>query len=103
VFDFIKNMLLEMAPLRAEKSPQAAAFLGFVLGGVGLGLYFLSFVDALIPLGIAIAITVVADVAKLDVTFGFLAGGIIASLYGYFRAETSNAQLSAARQSAVQT
>jgi hypothetical protein len=80
--------------LKKHKSPNVAAFLGFMLGGIGIGIYFLSFVDFLIPLGIVIAINLLYGVmAASDYWVGVLAGAIIAALYGAARAKNSNDRL----------
>jgi hypothetical protein len=90
----IFTLMDKLAPLHRRKSSGLAAFLGFVLGGVGLGIYFRSFVDFLFPIGLAIAASVFwSGLANLDGGTAVLAGSIMASLYGYFRAENSNQRL----------
>src|ERR1017187_10414223 len=45
VFDLAETM----PPLRARKSPVAAAALGFAFGGIGLGIYFGTILDFVVP------------------------------------------------------
>jgi len=91
----IFKMLDRLAVLHAMKSAGLAAVLGFAFGGVGLGIYFRSFVDFLIPIALVITATVLSTgFAQLDPQIGVLAGAIVASLFGYFRVENSNLRLS---------
>jgi hypothetical protein len=60
---------------------------GFLCGGLGLGIYFKSFVDFLMPLALTIAASVTLGKA------GWLAGSTICGTYGYYRALTSNGKL----------
>lgn len=76
-----------MPALRGKRNPQAAAIIGFFFGGIGLGIYFASFIDFIIPLMIVIGMS-----ATLS-QFGFIGGAIIAAAWGYFRAVSSNKNL----------
>ena len=88
------KMLDRLAPLHKPKSAGLAAVLGFLFGGIGLGIYLRSFVDFLFPLGLVIAASVLSTgFASLDPQVGVLAGAIVASLWGYFRVENSNLRL----------
>lgn len=90
----LKGALGTLSPLSARKSPNLAAFLGFLFGGIGIGLYFWSFIDALIPLAIVLALTFAVDqLAAVDAIVGLLTGAIVAALYGYLRASDSNRRL----------
>jgi hypothetical protein len=73
--------------LYAKKNANLACVLGLLLGGIGLGIYFRSIVDFLIPVGIAIFATVILGDA------GFWGGVVIAGLWGFFRVTNSNARL----------
>ena len=65
------KMMDRLAPLHKSKSPGAAAVLGFVLGGVGLGIYLRSFIDFLAPVGLVIAASVLSTgFASLDPQVG---------------------------------
>lgn len=90
-----EDFLRRLPPLHSHKSPQLAAFIGFLVGGVGLGLYFLSFIDALVPLAILLVLAVAGKAAALE-PFSLIGGALIAALYGYWRATTSNQARSAA-------
>jgi len=66
-----KAALGYLRPLHRAKSPNLAAFIGFLLGGFGLGIYFLSFIDAIIPLAITVALSIVnTEVAEADPYLG---------------------------------
>jgi hypothetical protein len=80
-------------PTLRRTSPQWAAAIGFVFGGIGLAIYFRSFVDFIAPIAIAIvAIILVGEV-------GWLAGAIIAAIYGFSRSHDSNRRLDEAEAS----
>ena len=84
------SVLDHLEPLGREVNPQVAAALGLCCGGIGLGLYFWSFIDALVPLILAILMIVLfAWFAPL----GVLGGALVAAVYGYMRAVNSNARL----------
>ena len=90
MLEAIQRIMENLPVLKARKDPTIACILGLVAGGVGLALYFWSFVDFVIPVAIAIACTLVFGDA------GILGGAVIAGLYGYFRVLNSNARLEAA-------
>ncbi len=81
-----------MRPLRKERNPVTAAIVGFLFGGIGLGLYFKSVIDFLIPVAFAIATTAVAAVTAKQTAIGFIGGCLIAARWGYHRARQSNAR-----------
>ncbi len=79
-----------LEPLKTKKDPVVAAIAGFVLGGIGLGLYLRSWVDFLLPSGMLIAIMV------LGIPFGELPTLFIPffwAIYGYRRVKASKAKL----------
>ena len=81
-------------PTLRHTNPQLAAAVGFLFGGIGLAIYFRSFVDFVAPIAIAIiASLVVIKLVGADVQLGWLAGAIIASLYGLSRSQDSNRRL----------
>ena len=90
MLDFICDLIGSMKPLQSEKDPAVACLIGFFFGGVGLGIYFKSFVDFLMPLGVTVALYAMSGVVG---NAGWFIGGIVAGLYGYYRALTSNAKL----------
>jgi len=87
MLEFINKIMDKMEPLKDEKNPNVACVIGFLLGGIGLGIYFRSFVDFVLLLGILIATVLSFGDA------GFVAGAVIAALYGYFRVVNSNERL----------
>jgi hypothetical protein len=84
MIDAIEKMMKGLPPV-SGKSAGVACIVGFVFGGIGLAVYFRSVVDAFFPLGVALALMFVggADI-------GWLAGAVVAALYGYFRVQTSD-------------
>ena len=82
------NELIEfLPPLKEKRNPTSAAIIGALTGGVGLGIYFKSFIDFLMPIGVV----ALAFVAFNEI--GAIGGAAVAGLYGYFRATTSNNKL----------
>lgn len=81
-----------LKPLKAKKSPVIAAVSGFFCGGIGLGIYFQSWLDFFVPIAIWIVVAVIAipTAEALDVL-----ACIFCCFYGYRRAVTSNAKLDA--------
>lgn len=86
-----------LPPTHKERNPVTAAIIGFLFGGIGLGLYFKSVIDFLIPVGFAVATAVVAAAASAPSGAGFLGGCMIAARWGYYRARQSNARLATRR------
>jgi hypothetical protein len=84
MLEAIEKLMNSLPPIHSLKNPSLALIIGFVAGGIGLGIYFRTVVDLVLPLGIAVAtVHVFGD-------YGLLGGAIIASLYGFFRALSSN-------------
>jgi hypothetical protein len=80
-----------LPPLHKRKDPLLAALLGFLLAGIGLGLYFWSWRDFAIVFVAYFVFTWLTGSGILPI-FGI---AIAASLYGYLRAYNSNLRLSA--------
>ncbi len=78
--------------LRGERNPTAAAIIGFCFGGIGLGIYFASLIDFIIPILITIGLYAVLS------QFGVIGGALIAAVWGYFRAVSSNEKLAQTRR-----
>ena len=86
-----------LRPLRKERSPVKAAIIGFLLGPIGVGLYFRSVIDFLIPELLYIAtLTVLVATHKTVSYVGILGLLTIAGRWGYYRARQSNERLAAA-------
>jgi hypothetical protein len=89
--DWLYGLMDRLPALSRDKSPNVAAFIGFVFGGLGLGIFFRSFVDFLIPIGIVLAVNLLyGSLATSDYWIGVLTGSIIAAVYGAVRAKNSN-------------
>jgi hypothetical protein len=87
MIEAIEKLMNSLPPIHSRKNPSLALIIGFAAGGVGLGIYFRSVVDFMLPVGIAFAtVHIFGD-------YGWLGGAILASLYGFFRALSSNKQL----------
>ena len=83
MIDAIEKMMKGL-PSVSGKSAGVACIVGFIFGGLGLAVYFRNVVDAFFPLGVALALIVVAGT-----DIGWLAGAVVAALYGYFRVQLS--------------
>jgi hypothetical protein len=81
-----------MPPLKTRKSPAAAAVIGFAFGGLGLGIYFGTILDFVVPFTILVILFFfafpTAGLALLFLPF-------VCALWGYKRAAGSNARLDA--------
>jgi hypothetical protein len=93
MLEFLQDLFDNLPPLNEKKNPQIAATIGFFFGAIGLGIYFLSFIDFILSFAIWLALyflmfSVIDDLFSL----AFIAG-IVLAIYGYFRAERSNYQL----------
>jgi hypothetical protein len=80
-------------PLTRRTNPNWAAAIGFFFGGIGLAIYFRSFVDFIAPIAIAIVAALLAAKLFGVAELGWLAGAIIASLYGLSRSQDANRRL----------
>jgi TM2 domain-containing membrane protein YozV len=87
MMDLINEFLSNLPPLKERKDSGAAAILGFLFGGIGLGIYLKSPVDFLIPIFITLVLGVVLP------GIGILVGAVVSGLWGYFRVENSNGKL----------
>lgn len=82
----INSIFANLPPLKSKKDPIVAFFLGFCCGGIGLGLYFGSLVDCIIPLVIFLILSITIPIG------GVVAGALIASVYGVLRVLDSNSR-----------
>jgi hypothetical protein len=92
--DMIIKAVEALPTLRKPKKPGAAAAIGFLFGGIGLGLYFRSFIDFLLPLAAAFALVLTSSALGSKLTsVGWLGGAALVGVYGFFRAQDSNKRL----------
>lgn len=67
-----------LRPPRKQRSPAAAAIVGFLFGGIGLGLYHRSVVDFAVPVLFSLA-SAAAGFALGAGSLGYLGGALIAA------------------------
>jgi hypothetical protein len=84
-----------LPPVKKERSPVKAAIIGVLFGGLGLGLYFKSVIDFLIPMLLYIASMAVLTVNTTGSAVGVLGAATVAGRWGYYRARQSNARRAA--------
>ena len=95
--EFLDRVLQTLPPLKAPKDPAVASIVGFLTGGIGLGIYFRSFIDMLVPVVLYILLSTTAE-RVMD--FGWVVGAIVAAYHGYERAVHSNTRLADVRAAA---
>jgi hypothetical protein len=92
--DMLIKAVGALPTLRKPKKPGVAAAIGFLFGGIGLGLYFRSFIDFLLPLAAAFALVVTSSaIGSKLASVGWLGGAALVGVYGFFRAQDSNRRL----------
>lgn len=84
------RLLEQMPPLKNRKDEKLAAIAGFALGAVGLGLFFGTLADFLVPFFIW-AFLWIAAAPTLGTSL--IAGPVLCAVIGYKRAQFSNAKL----------
>jgi hypothetical protein len=89
MIQFLYEQLRKLPPLSKRKDPAWAIVFGFLAGGIGLGIYLRSFVDALIPLLLFVGVFVFVQQAQV---LGWTLGPIVVATYGYLRVQESNAR-----------
>lgn len=85
------KMTEQLQPLKARKDPMLAAIFGFCFGGIGLGIYFQSLLDFVLPVVIWLVVLILA--APTGELLAIMAP-VFCAIYGYRRAVSSNAKLS---------
>lgn len=94
MYDFLQKILDTLSPIGRMTNPVTAALIGFLLGGIGLALYFRTVADTVL-------LTAMVVVAAVELsTASWLVGAIVVSAYGYLRSTTSNERLLQQAQSA---
>jgi hypothetical protein len=92
LFDILYALMKKLPPLNKQKDPAWAIVIGFVTGGIGLGLYLRSFVDTLIPVILAVGVFVFCKEAQV---LGWTLGPFVVAVYGFARVQESNERLAA--------
>jgi hypothetical protein len=87
----IARVMSPLPPLAGRKKPWLAFVLGFLLGGIALGIYFRSWVDLVVPTVVWLVLIATPGDA------GFWAGAAIGGLWGLLRAVNSNERLATGR------
>ncbi len=102
--NFVARLIERLPPLKRRREPSVAAVWGFLFGGIGLGIYFRSWIDFFFPVVIWLCLSIVA-LPTGEILL--LLAPVFCAIYGYFRAETSNRRRMAApldeRQSPTST
>ena len=77
-------MIAKLDPLPEKKNPLLAAVLGFLFGPIGVGIYFRSWMDGLVCMGVFLFLAMTGILA--------IPGWWFAAGYGVVRAVNSNKQ-----------
>jgi hypothetical protein len=88
----LPKWLRKLSPLPTWKNPTHAALVGLLGGGIALAIYFRSGKDGFFCIATALAVSVVINVQS-----GLVAGALVAAMYGYYRAQTSNERIALRR------
>jgi len=94
----IDNWMKKLPVLKSEKNPTLALILGFLLGGLGLAIYFRKVIDFFIPIFVVIVLEVLHSQLQGQGTLYILVGAVITRTYGYLRAKSSNEALAEQHQ-----
>jgi hypothetical protein len=86
MMEFLYKQLGKLPPV-PKKNPAFAMVIGFLTGGVGLGIYLRSFVDVLLPVVLAVGVSVFSQHAN---DLGWALGPTVAAVYGFARVQESN-------------
>jgi len=88
----ITKVLNGLPIIKPSKDPAVALVVGFLFGGVGLGIYLKSFVDFLAPIVALFVLLFVGMGAQVE-SLSFIGGALFAAAYGYLRVQNSNERL----------
>jgi hypothetical protein len=84
-FHTVKDLYEGLPALPHRKSPVVAGLLGFLFGGIGLGLYFRTWKDGVFPI---LAFAMLSMICPWGL--GEFAGAVFACIWGVVRAADSN-------------
>lgn len=82
--EIVKHTLEKLPPLSERKNPLLSGILGFLFGPFGTAIYFGSFLDFFIGVGMIFLLFLFIP------GIGIIPGWIFNAVFAYFRAETSN-------------
>lgn len=74
-----------------RRDPVVTGFIGFLFGGIGLGLWLRSWFDLFAPVALAVMTFVVLD--SYHYSYGWAVGAGVCAVYGFFRADSINRRL----------
>jgi hypothetical protein len=100
MWEILYAQMKKLPPLQKPKNPAVAIVVGFLTGGVGLGIYLRSFVDVLIPILLFIGVSVFCQEAA---ALGAALGPTVVAIYGYARVQESNERLAHQRHANEQS
>lgn len=87
------EMLGKLKPLKQKKSPLIAFIFGFLLQGIGVGLYLQSWKDFFICVGVFVLLFGILFPTLIGEAFLIPAAALFCGLYGAWRATSSNEKL----------
>lgn len=93
--EHLPKVLRKLPPLSTWKDPTRSALVGLLGGGVALAIYFRSVKDGFFCFATYLAAVAVWVVTHPELGWeagglGWGASGLVAAMYGYYRAQTSN-------------
>jgi hypothetical protein len=89
----IKWVARRRGPLPRRRSAAAAAIIGLLFGGIGIGIYFRSFLDFVVCSALTMIVSMAFVVSGSPMTL--LLCMCAPALYGFHRVRTSNVKLAA--------
>ncbi len=89
----IGHKLQEMRPLKQKKSPVIAFILGFLLQGIGVGLYLESWKDFFACVGIFVLFFGILLPTVVGEAFLLPVAALFCGIYGAWRASSSNQKI----------
>ncbi|MDB4947683.1 MAG: hypothetical protein JWM27_332 [Gemmatimonadetes bacterium] len=91
------EVLNDLEPLKGRKNPVIAFVLGFLLQGIGVGLYLESWKDFFMCVGIFVLFFGILLPTVIGEAFLIPAAALFCGIYGAWRATTSNERLESGR------
>ena len=85
--DMFRWLFDSLPTLNGKKNPSLALVIGFLFGGIGLGIYLGSWTDFFLPVILFVILSFFIPIV------GIIAGAGLAGMYGFFRVINSNSRL----------